>query len=188
MKKITFLSWCILLYSCSYAQSEKKISFDKVITIPAADTQLAVTLKTRNQLSKYIAKATTNSNTRLLISGTDRLMVTNTSRWMAAHLKKNIYRIDLGGLVSKYIGETEKNLNKVFENAASLNCVLLLDEADALFGKRTDVKDASDKYANAETALLLQRIENYDGIIILVCNSGDCLKISQEKKFTKIIL
>ncbi len=85
-------------------------------------------------------------------------------------LKKTVYRIDLSTMVSKYIGETEKNLSRVFQEAANSNVILFFDEADALFGKRTDIKDAHDRYANVETSYLLERMESFQGIVILATN------------------
>ena len=83
---------------------------------------------------------------------------------------RDVYRIDLSTVVSKYIGETEKNLSRIFDQAQSKGWILFFDEADALFGKRTKVEDAHDKYANQEVSYLLQRIEDFDGIIILASN------------------
>ncbi|MEX2372707.1 MAG: ATP-binding protein, partial [Dehalococcoidia bacterium] len=80
------------------------------------------------------------------------------------------YKIDLSSLVSKYIGETEKNLERIFEAASAGNVVLFFDEADALFGKRSEVGDSHDRYANIEVAYLLQRIEAYEGIVVLATN------------------
>ncbi len=80
------------------------------------------------------------------------------------------FRIDLATVVSKFIGETEKQLERVFDAAAGSNAILLFDEADALFGKRSEVQDAHDRYANIEVAYLLQRIEAYDGAVILTSN------------------
>ncbi|HEX8673849.1 MAG TPA: ATP-binding protein, partial [Longimicrobium sp.] len=82
----------------------------------------------------------------------------------------DLYQVDLAALVSKYIGETEKNLSQVFDDAESTHAILFFDEADALFGKRSEVHDAHDRYANVETAYLLQRMESYDGIAILATN------------------
>jgi len=82
----------------------------------------------------------------------------------------DVYQIDLSCVVSKYIGETEKNLSLIFSEAQDSNAVLFFDEADALFGKRSEVKDAHDRYANIETAYLLQRMEEYSGIVILATN------------------
>ena len=82
----------------------------------------------------------------------------------------DVYRIDLSQMVSKYIGETEKNLSKIFDRAEHKNWILFFDEGDALFGKRTSTKDAHDRYANQQVSYLLQRIEEYDGLIILASN------------------
>lgn len=81
-----------------------------------------------------------------------------------------LYRIDLAAVVSKYIGETEKNLERIFRAADRGDAVLLFDEADALFGKRSEVRDAHDRYANVEIAYLLQRLEAYDGLAVLTTN------------------
>jgi SpoVK/Ycf46/Vps4 family AAA+-type ATPase len=89
---------------------------------------------------------------------------------IAAELGLDLYKIDLSCVVSKYIGETEKNLNRIFAEAQDSNAILFFDEADALFGKRSEVKDAHDRYANIETAYLLQRIEDYSGVVILATN------------------
>jgi hypothetical protein len=82
----------------------------------------------------------------------------------------DVYRVDLSMVISKYIGETEKNLEKVFKKAENKNWILFFDEADALFGKRTNISDAHDKYANQEIAYLLQRLEEYPGLVILASN------------------
>lgn len=89
---------------------------------------------------------------------------------IASELKLPLYLIDLGSIVSKYIGETEKNLAKIFQEAEAAQAVLLFDEADALFGKRTEVSDANDRYANVEINYLLQRMEEYSGISIIAAN------------------
>ncbi len=89
---------------------------------------------------------------------------------IAAELQLDVYKIDLSTVVSKYIGETEKNLEKIFDAASAGNMVLFFDEADALFGKRSDVSDAHDRYANIEVSYLLQRLETYDGLVVLATN------------------
>ncbi|NET09645.1 MAG: ATP-binding protein, partial [Symploca sp. SIO2B6] len=89
---------------------------------------------------------------------------------LANGLNLDLYRIDLSAVVSKYIGETEKNLRRIFDVAETGGAVLLFDEADALFGKRSDVNDSRDRYANMEVAYLLQRIESYRGLAILTTN------------------
>jgi SpoVK/Ycf46/Vps4 family AAA+-type ATPase len=100
-------------------------------------------------------------------SGTGKTMAADI---MARELGLELYKIDLSGVVSKYIGETEKNLARVFSEAESGSAILFFDEADALFGKRSEVKDAHDRYANVETSYLLQRMEEYEGISILATN------------------
>ena len=94
---------------------------------------------------------------------------------IANELRLDLYRIDLSGVVSKYIGETEKNLRRVFDAAEEGGAILLFDEADALFGKRSEVKDSHDRYANIEVSYLLQRMEAYHGVAILTTNSRESL-------------
>jgi SpoVK/Ycf46/Vps4 family AAA+-type ATPase len=89
---------------------------------------------------------------------------------IARELGLDLYKIDLSGVVSKYIGETEKNLERIFTEAENANCILLFDEADALFGKRSEVRDSHDRYANIEIAYLLQQMDQYEGIAILATN------------------
>lgn len=100
-------------------------------------------------------------------SGTGKTMAAEIT---AGELQLDLYKIDLSTVVSKYIGETEKNLNKIFNEAETSNAILFFDEADALFGKRSEVRDAHDRYANIEIAYLLQKMEEYDGITILTTN------------------
>ena len=100
-------------------------------------------------------------------SGTGKTMAADA---IAGTLGMQLFRIDLAGVVSKYIGETEKNLRAIFDEADRADAVLLFDEADALFGKRSEVKDAHDRYANIEINYLLQRIESFEGIAILATN------------------
>ena len=94
---------------------------------------------------------------------------------LASELRLDLYRIDLSQVVSKYIGETEKNLRRVFDAAEDGGAILLFDEADALFGKRSEVKDSHDRYANIEVSYLLQRMEAYRGLAILTTNLKDAL-------------
>jgi SpoVK/Ycf46/Vps4 family AAA+-type ATPase len=100
-------------------------------------------------------------------SGTGKTMA---AEIMSRELGLDLYKIDLSSVVSKYIGETEKNLARVFSEAETTSAILFFDEADALFGKRSEVKDAHDRYANVETSYLLQRMEEYIGICILASN------------------
>ena len=100
-------------------------------------------------------------------SGTGKTMA---AEIMAGELGLDLYKIDLSTVVSKYIGETEKNLARIFDEAETRNAILFFDEADALFGKRSEVHDSHDRYANIEISYLLQRMEEYDGVAILATN------------------
>jgi hypothetical protein len=106
----------------------------------------------------------------LLFSGPSGTGKTLAAEVMAGALGLDLYRLDLSSIVSKYIGETEKNLDEVFKAAGAGNLVLFFDEADSLFGKRSEVKDARDRYANIEVSYLLQRLERYDGVVVLATN------------------
>jgi SpoVK/Ycf46/Vps4 family AAA+-type ATPase len=108
-------------------------------------------------------------------SGTGKTMAAEV---LAGELRLDLYRIDLSQVVSKYIGETEKNLRRVFDAAEEGGAVLLFDEADALFGKRSEVKDSHDRYANIEVSYLLQRMESYRGLAILTTNMKKALDVA----------
>ncbi len=100
---------------------------------------------------------------------------------IAAELGLDLFKIDLSTVVSKYIGETEKNLEQIFAEATSSNAILFFDEADALFGKRSEVRNSHDRYANIEISYLLQRMEAYDGVTILATN----LRANLDEAFTR---
>ncbi len=106
----------------------------------------------------------------ILLSGPPGTGKTMSAQVVANELQLELYKVDISKMVSKYIGETEKNLQEIFDEAQLSNAILFFDEADAIFGKRTDVKDSHDRHANVETAYLLQRIEDYEGVTILATN------------------
>jgi AAA+ superfamily predicted ATPase len=112
----------------------------------------------------------TGKGVNVLFAGPSGTGKTMAAEIIAADLGLELYRIDLSTMVSKYIGETEKNLEKVFTAAREANAILFFDEADALFGKRSEVRDAHDRYANIEVGYLLQKMEEYDGVVILATN------------------
>lgn len=105
-------------------------------------------------------------------SGTGKTMA---AEIMANELRLDLYKVDLATVVSKYIGETEKNLDKIFKEAQDSNSILFFDEADAIFGKRSEVRDSHDRYANIEIAYLLQKMEEYQGVVILATNLSKSL-------------
>ncbi len=116
------------------------------------------------------ARLSRGKGLNVLFSGLPGTGKTMAAEVIAQELQLDLYQIDLSQIVSKYIGETEKNLDRIFTAAASANAILLFDEADALFGKRSDVQDAHDRYANIEVGYLLQKMEEYEGIAILTTN------------------
>ena len=111
-------------------------------------------------------------------SGTGKTMAAEV---LASELGLDLYTVDLATVVDKYVGETEKNLDRIFAEAERVNGVILFDEADALFGKRSEVSDAHDRYANVEVAYLLQRMELFEGIAILATN----LRANLDEAFTR---
>jgi SpoVK/Ycf46/Vps4 family AAA+-type ATPase len=106
---------------------------------------------------------------------------------LAREMQLDLYRIDLSAVVSKYIGETEKNLRRVFDGAEDSGAILLFDEADALFGKRSEVKDSHDRYANIEVSYLLQRMESYRGLAILTTNLKPALDFAFQRRLRFVV-
>jgi ATPase family associated with various cellular activities (AAA) len=124
---------------------------------------------------------------RVLFDGPPGTGKTLTASLLGKYTGKDVYKVDLSMVVSKFIGETEKNLANLFARAENKNWILFFDEADALFGKRTNVRDAHDKYANQEVSYLLQRIENYDGLVILSSNMKSNIDDAFIRRFQAII-
>ena len=117
----------------------------------------------------------------MLFAGPPGTGKTMSAQIIAAELGLDLYKIDLSTIISKYIGETEKNLERIFTEAESSNAILFFDEADALFGKRSEVRDSHDRYANVEISYLLQRMEAYNGVTILATN----LRANLDEAFTR---
>jgi len=124
---------------------------------------------------------------RALFHGPPGTGKTLTATLLGKHTDRLVFRIDLSRVVSKYIGETEKNLARLFDRAEHKNWILFFDEADALFGKRTEIRDAHDKYANQEVAYLLQRIENHPGLVILATNQRGNIDEAFLRRFQAVI-
>ena len=124
---------------------------------------------------------------RVLFHGPPGTGKTMTACLLGKFTNCDVFRIDLSMVVSKYIGETEKNLSKLFDKAANKDWILFFDEADAIFGKRTNVRDAHDKYANQEVSYLLQRIEAHAGLVILASNMKANIDASFTRRFNSII-
>ncbi len=124
---------------------------------------------------------------RVLFCGAPGTGKTLTASLLGKYIGKEVYRVDLSMVVSKFIGETEKNLSKLFDKSINQDWILFFDEADAIFGKRTSVRDAHDKYANQEVSYLLQRIEAHPGLIILASNFRNNIDTAFTRRFHNII-
>lgn len=122
-----------------------------------------------------------------LFTGVPGTGKTLSAQVIAGELGLDLYRVDLSTVVSKYIGETEKNLERIFTEAQSSNVILFFDEADSLFGRRSEVSDSHDRYANIEVGYLLQRIETYDGIVLMATNLGANLDEAFARRINYII-
>jgi hypothetical protein len=144
--------------------AELRVVLETLIARSRLRDELASTLGTA-------ARVRYRPGVRALFVGPSGTGKTLAAGWVATRLGLPLYRVDLASVTSKYIGETEKNLAELFARAEHAEVVLLFDEADSLFGKRTDVKDANDRFANQQTNYLLQRIETFEGISILTSNS-----------------
>jgi len=126
-------------------------------------------------------KLAASAGVTILFAGPPGTGKTMGAEVIASELGLDLYKIDLSTIVSKYIGETEKNLERIFNEAQTSNAILFFDEADAIFGKRSEVKDAHDRYANIEVSYLLQRMEQYDGVTVLATN----LRANLDDAFTR---
>jgi SpoVK/Ycf46/Vps4 family AAA+-type ATPase len=138
-------------------------------------------------IATELQKSPTLKNSKILFIGEPGTGKKTLASLIGQQSGKEVYRIDLSMIVSKYIGETEKNLELVFAKAENKGWILFFDEADALFGKRTNVKDAHDKYANQEVAYLLQRIEDYNGLVIVATNMKHNIDDAFTRRFQTII-
>jgi hypothetical protein len=152
---------------------EADVGWDDLVVAPATARQLrelATVVRSRHLLADARSVALRSRGLSFLFAGPSGTGKSLTASVLAADLNLDLYAIDLATVVNKYIGETEKQLRRVFEAARSSNAILFFDEADALFGKRSEVSDAHDRYANIEVAYLLQQMEAYDGVAILATN------------------
>jgi AAA+ superfamily predicted ATPase len=138
-------------------------------------------------LQEWGMKKRLKAGYRALFYGPPGTGKTLTATLLGKHTGLDVFRIDLSRVVSKYIGETEKNLSRLFDKAENKSWILFFDEADALFGKRTGIRDAHDKYANQEVAYLLQRIEGYNGVVILASNQRANIDEAFTRRFQSIV-
>jgi SpoVK/Ycf46/Vps4 family AAA+-type ATPase len=153
---------------------------DLVLPEPQRQTLREIAVHVRQRAKVYerwgfAARGASGLGISALFAGASGTGKTMAAEVLANELRLDLYRIDLSQVVSKYIGETEKNLRRVFDAAEEGGAILLFDEADALFGKRSEVRDSHDRYANIEVSYLLQRMEAYRGLAVLTTNMKSAL-------------
>ena len=144
----------------------------------------------RERLLQRLAPALlpgTNRGVRALFTGASGTGKTLAAKILAAELGMDLYRVDLAAIVNKYVGETEKNLHRVLSTAEELDVLLLIDEGDALLGARTEVRSANDRFANLETNYLLQRLETYQGIVVVTTNAGESIDRAFQRRMEVVV-
>ena len=176
-------SGCRAVSSSSLGRLARKIEprygWDNIVLLPDASRQLNdICSQVRHRQVVYGdwgfgRKLSLGKGLNAIFYGPSGTGKTMAAEVIARDIGLDIYKVDLSTVVSKYIGETEKNLGKIFGEAQRSNSIIFFDEADALFGKRSEVKDAHDRYANIEVAYLLQKMEEYEGLVILATNLKD---------------
>jgi DNA polymerase III delta prime subunit len=152
--------------------------------------QLEGRCRIRENLRDFVGKGLRGQlqpGVRALFNGVSGTGKTYAARLLAAALQKDIYRLDLSTVVNKYIGDTEKNLARVFAFVEELDVILLLDEGDALLTQRTSVSNANDRYANLETNYLLQRLESFEGILIVTTNASDRIDTAFQRRMDTVV-
>jgi SpoVK/Ycf46/Vps4 family AAA+-type ATPase len=172
--------------SCREASNQRLLAYAQKIVLNYGWDDIALPPETSSQLREvcglvrhrrmvygrwgFESKFSVGNGVAVLFAGPSGTGKTMSAEIIAGDLKLDLYKLDLSCVVSKYVGETERNLDKIFDEAETSNSILFFDEADALFGKRSEVKDAHDRYANIEINYLLQKLDDYVGILILATN------------------
>jgi hypothetical protein len=152
--------------------------------------ELELRCRHRERLPSHLGRAfhrSTGCGVRALFTGGSGAGKTLAARILAAELGMDLYRVDLSAVINKYIGETEKNLHRVLSRAEELDVILLLDEGDSLLGNRTEVKSSNDRYANLETNYLLQRLESYQGIVLVTTNAGQNIDSAFQRRMDVVV-
>lgn len=192
------------LYAGAHSQSIHQLHTLAEI-VPPVHTwdDLILPYDTLSQLREFLARArhlhlvyqqwgfnlklATNRGLSALFTGPSGTGKTMSASIIARELGLELYRIDLSAVVSKYVGETEKNLSRVFDEAWRSNAIIFFDEADALFGKRSEVRDSHDRYANIEVNYLLQRMDSFDGVVILASNLGQNIDDAFQRRLQFVV-
>ena len=171
----------------------KAADWDELILPPPLLGQLhEIEAQVRNRLLvhhdwAFGGKTGRGKGNAVMFSGPSGTGKTLAAEALATRLRMDLFRVDLGATVSKYIGETEKNLARIFDAAERGGSILLFDEADALFGKRSEVKESKDRYANIEVSYLLQRLESFTGLIILTTNLRDSIDQAFMRRLRNVV-
>jgi SpoVK/Ycf46/Vps4 family AAA+-type ATPase len=169
------------------------IDWDRVAVRPETMRELRlleVRCRHRERIATAVGAAASQDLTagvRALLTGPSGTGKTLAARTLAGVLGVDLYRIDLSTVVNKYLGETEKNLDRLFSRAEESDAALLLDEGDALMTRRTDVQTSNDRYANLETNFLLQRLESFDGIVLITTNAADRIDDAFRRRMDVVI-
>jgi len=182
MLKKSFFIIGMVWQTLAFAQITAKADAGRIIKFLAADSMLKNKVPVKNQLVKLLSDKKQTA-LRLVLTGADSATNNTTTRWLAAKQQLNLYRIDVSSIVSKYIGETEKNLEQVFNKAEDKNWILFFDEADALFGQR----GATEKDNSAAVNYFLQRLAGFKGTVLIHCKGDDCFGKLVKQSFVKII-
>lgn len=177
----------------AFSESRQRSSkaFGKVITTRRSWTALGVDKNAKGRLGKIKdwlqTPASTEDGYRALFTGPSGTGKTLAATLLAKDSQKEVFAVDLSQVVSKYIGETEKNLEDVFKRAEKENWILFFDEADALFGKRSDIRNSHDRFANQELSYILQRAEKFPGLLIVATNGNENLNPAFRRRFHAVI-
>jgi AAA+ superfamily predicted ATPase len=168
-----------------------EMEWDDLILSPVTKRQVEevkLWLKHRERLMDELGmRKRLKPGNKILFYGAPGTGKTLTAQLLGKFIQKDVFRIDLSMVVNKYIGETEKNLAKIFDKAEHSDWILFFDEADALFGSRTKTNNSNDRYANQEVSYLLQRIEDYDGIVILASNMKGNIDNAFMRRFSSVV-
>src|SRR5271166_2766465 len=164
------------------------------IAVPEAELRVLQQIAAHGRQSQQVSKSSPSGSAGGPASGVVALFAgpSGTSKTMAAEalaqqMKRQLYRVNLREVVSKYIGETEKNLQRVFDAAKASGAVLFFDEADGLFGNRSEVKDSHDRYANIEVNYLLEKVEAFRGVVIVAVNNASDIDSTFRKRMRHVI-
>jgi SpoVK/Ycf46/Vps4 family AAA+-type ATPase len=165
------------------------MNFKTKLVSPGNQTwdELTINNKLKGKLDELKSQGALKKGYRALFHGPSGKGKTLTAALLGKELGREVHKVALSGLTSKYIGETEKNLKRLFAEAEDKGWILFFDEADAIFGKRTAIKDAHDRYANVEVAYLLQQIEAHKGMVILATNKKSNIDEAFIRRFNSIL-